>query len=78
MSTLDEKLARAPEAGGPARRTYRSLEEVRGGARREADVEGRAVVSICPMEGRSFWQHDGHGKWNAVAANYSKLEREET
>lgn len=74
MSTLDEKLEQHLETGGAAQRTYRSLVGVRGGARSEGEREGRMVVSIYPMDERTFWQHDGRGKWNAATAQYAKLE----
>lgn len=74
MSTLAEKLEQQFETGGAAQRTYRSLLEARGGARREESRDGRAVVSICPMDTRSYWQHDGRGKWDAMTAQYTKIE----
>lgn len=77
MSTLDEKLEQTLETGGAAQRTYRSLLEARGEMRREENRNGRAVVSICPMDTRSFWQHDGRGKWDAMTAQYTKFEPNE-
>lgn len=74
MSTLDEKLDQHLATGGAAQRTYRSLLEARGEVRREESRDGREVVSICPMDTRSYWQHDGRGKWNAADALYTKLE----
>ena len=74
MSTLDEKLDQHLALGGAAQRTFRSLIEARGGVTTEQPRDGRAVVSICPMDTRSFWQHDGRGKWDAMTAQYTKLE----
>jgi hypothetical protein len=74
MSTLDEKLEQTLETGGAAQRTFRSLHEARGGAVPVGPQDGRMVVSICPMDTRSFWQHDGRGKWDAMTAQYTKLE----
>lgn len=75
MSDRAEKLQRVLETGGPAMRAYKTLVEARGGVRNEGPRDGRAVVSICPMEGRSYWQHDGRGKWDAQTAMYAKIER---
>lgn len=74
MSTLAEKLEQHRETTGAAQRTYRSLVEAHGGGRSEGARDGRMVVSICPMDERSFWQHDGSGKWNAATAMYTKME----
>jgi len=78
MSTLDEKLEQHRETSGAAQRTFRSLESVRGfrleAPRARGATPQRRVVSIEPMDERSFWQHDGHGKWDAAGAMYTKME----
>lgn len=76
MSDLDEKLARTLETGGAARRTYRTLAEARGGVRQEGMSEGRVVVSICPMT-RSYWRHDGRGRWDSADAMYEQIDPSE-
>lgn len=74
MSTLDEKLEEHRETVGAAQRTFRSLAEARGGAVPVGPQDGRMVVTICPMDTRSFWHHEGNGRWDAMGAMYTKLE----
>jgi hypothetical protein len=78
MSAVEEKTAAHQGSAGPARRTYRSLEGVRGFRLEAPHARGatpaRRVVSIEPMDARSYWQHDGRGKWDAADAQYTKVE----
>lgn len=72
MSDLDEKLERTLETGGAARRPYHTLVCVRG-FRMEARSEGRVVLSISPMT-RSYWRHDGRGRWDSADAMYEQID----
>lgn len=74
MSTLDEKLEQRQSVGGPARRSYASLRDARGGIRSERRVGGRVVLEIRSMDQSSFWQHDGAGRYNAAGAMYERVE----
>ena len=78
MSTMEEKAATQQESAGPARRAYRSLESARGfrleGPHAYGATPERRVVSIEPMDTRSYWQHDGRGKWDSADAQYTKVE----
>lgn len=72
----DKNLSAVPDTGTVAQRSYSSLSEARGDARQEQHREGRVVLSICPMDERTYWQHDGHGKWNAAGAMYKRVSLE--
>lgn len=79
MSTLDEKLEHhAPARDDVARRTYASLQNARGFVAELVTTEdGRRIVSIATMGTRSYWAHNGQGKWNAGGAVYERIREEE-
>jgi hypothetical protein len=72
MRVLEEKVSAPSEKGGKARRNHASLLECRG-YRQEIGKE-RSVVSIQPMDERSYWVHVGSGKWNSPGAECEKVE----
>lgn len=76
MSSLEEKLEHhAPARDDVARRTYASLQCCRGFVVELVTTEdNRRIVSICPMDTRSYWAHNGQGRWNAGGAVYEKIE----
>lgn len=74
MSDLEEKVSAPRDTGGRPRRPYASLLACRG--YRVEMGKDRAVVSICPMDERSYWAHVGGGKWNGPSAEYEKVEEE--
>lgn len=81
MSTLEEKLEHhAPARDNVARRTYASLQCCRGfTVVPRLTEDGHRVVSIAPMDSRSYWAHNGQGRWNACGAVYERLNtREDT
>lgn len=78
MSALEEKLEQhAPARDNVARRSYASLQCCRGFVVENSTTEdGRRMVSVAPMSTRSYWAHDGSGKWNAGGAMYEKIREE--
>lgn len=69
----EKDTAAPPRETGPAERSYSSLLGARGGTRQERPVDGAVVVSIQPMDERSYWRHVGGGKWNAAGAVYQQI-----
>lgn len=78
MSTLEEKLGHhAPTHDDVARRTYASLQCSRGFQAEDSTTDtGLRIVSIATMGTRSYWAHNGQGKWNAGGAVYERIREE--
>lgn len=74
MSRMEDKQQPPPTTGGPARRAFADLLTAWGGVREEGLREQHQVVSICPMDVRTYWLHDGSGRWSAKAAMYRMIE----
>jgi hypothetical protein len=80
MSTLEEKLERSlPTTGEAARRKLSSLEPRLGYRVERADKDGPSLVSIQPMDIRTYWRRvsrvEGKGKKRDAVMEFEREER---
>lgn len=73
MTTPDAKLEQHRDTEGPARRTYASLEGARGFGVTATSPTAATLISIQPMDVRTYWRHVGSGKWNSKDALYEEV-----
>lgn len=73
MSTTDSKFEQRRDTEGPARRTYASLEATRGYGATATSPTAPTIISIQPMDVRTYWRHVGSGKWNAAGSLYEEV-----
>jgi hypothetical protein len=75
MSDHATKLEQQQGTEGPARRTHASLKAARGYKTEAVDPKlGTALVSICPLDTRTYWRHVGGGRWHSDGAVYERVE----
>jgi hypothetical protein len=75
VSDLASKLEQQRNTEGPARRTYQSLLHARGFQLNQGQRGTGVIVSIRPMDTRTYWRHVGAGKWNSPNAVYEELKQ---